>query len=112
VRATSEWGDFNLQFLEQASGRAAEHHRPLEKIKGAIVDANAKFRGRTEPIPLDDVTLDRLPATDQQGNLLAYTKPLIVLIDELSGFRSGCIRGRIQDNGRGPLVGWRTMGGR
>ena len=112
VRATSEWVISISSSVEQAKAAGAPQSiiALLEKIKGAIVDANAKFRGRTDPIPLDDVTLDRLPATDQQGNVLAYTKPLIVLIDELSASGGDAFAAGIQDNGRGPLVGWRTMG--
>src|SRR5207247_165956 len=82
----------------------------FEMIKAAIVDANASYRGRTQPIPLDDVVLDREPARDSQGNLLAYTKPLIVLIDEMSASAAEVFAAGIQDNARGPLVGWRTMG--
>ena len=80
----------------------------LEMIKGAIVDANASFRGRTEPVPLDTATLDRSPLTDSQGNLLAYTKPLIVLVDEMSASGAEVFAAGIQDNARGRLVGWRT----
>ena len=61
-------------------------------------------------VPLDDVTLDRQPLTDSQGNLLAYTKPLIVLTDEMSASGAEVFAAGIQDNGRGRLVGWRTMG--
>jgi len=112
VRATSEWVISISSSVEQAKAAGAPQSiiALLEKIKGAIVDANANFRGRTEPIPLDDVTLDRLPATGPQGNVLAYTKPLIVLIDELSASAADAFAAGIQDNERGPLVGWRTMG--
>jgi hypothetical protein len=112
LRATSGWVVSISSALEQAKAARAPQNiiDLLEKIKGAIIDANAKFRGRTEPIPLDDVTLDRLPATDLQGNLLAYTKPLIVLVDEMSASGAEVFAAGIQDNARGPLVGWRTMG--
>jgi Peptidase family S41 len=112
VRATSGWVVSISSAVEQAKAARAPQNiiDLLEKIKGAIIDANAKFRGRTEPIPLDNVTLDRLPATDLQGNLLAYTKPLIVLVDEMSASGAEVFAAGIQDNARGPLVGWRTMG--
>ena len=112
VRATSGWVVSFSSAVEQAKAARAPQDiiDLLEKIKGAIIDANAKFRGRTEPIPLDNVTLDRLPATDLQGNLLAYTKPLIVLVDEMSASAAEVFAAGIQDNARGPLVGWRTMG--
>ena len=79
-------------------------------IKDEILAANAAQRGRTKPIPLDDVTIDRGPATDSKGNVIAYTKPLIVLVDEMSASAGDAFAATIQDNARGPLVGWRTMG--
>jgi Peptidase family S41 len=112
LRATSEWVISISSAVEQAKAARAPQNITdlLEKIKASIVDANARFRGRTEPIPLDDVVLDRSPAMDAQGNVLAYTKPLIVLIDELSASGAEVFAAGIQDNARGPLVGWRTMG--
>ena len=112
IRATSDWVVQISSALEQAKAARAPQNiiDLLEMIKGSIVDANASFRGRTEPVPLDDVTLDRQPLTDSQGNLLAYTKPLIVLTDEMSASGAEVFAAGIQDNGRGRLVGWRTMG--
>jgi hypothetical protein len=112
VRATSEWVISISIAVEQAKAARAPQNiiDLLEKIKRSIVDANARFRGRTEAIPLDDVVLERSPAIDAQGNVLAYTKPLIVLIDEMSASAAEVFAAGIQDNARGPLVGWRTMG--
>ena len=56
------------------------------------------------------MTIDRDPATDSKGNVIAYTKPLIVLVDEMSASGGDAFAATIQDNARGPLVGWRTMG--
>jgi hypothetical protein len=105
VRATSEWVVSISISIEQAKAARAPQNiiDLLEMIKGAIVDANASFRGRTKPIPLDDVLLDRSPATDAQGKLLAYTKPLIVLIDEMSASAAEVFAAGIQDNARGRL---------
>jgi C-terminal processing protease CtpA/Prc len=41
---------------------------------------------------------------------VAYTKPLIVLVDDMSASGADYFPATIQDNKRGPLVGWRTMG--
>ena len=112
VRATSEWVVSISVALEQAKAAGAPQNiiDLLAMIKDAIVNANASFRGRTEPISLDGPTLDRSPLTDSQGNLLAYTKPLIVLTDEMSASGAEVFAAGIQDNARGRLVGWRTMG--
>jgi C-terminal processing protease CtpA/Prc len=79
-------------------------------IKDEITTANSAMRGRTKPIPLDDVTIDRDPAMDAKGNVIAYTKPIVVLVDEMSASAADAFAATIQDNARGPLLGWRTMG--
>jgi C-terminal processing protease CtpA/Prc len=47
---------------------------------------------------------------DRDGNVLAYDKPLIVLIDEFSTSAGDIFPSMMQDNHRGPLAGWRTNG--
>ena len=112
VRATSEWVASISSSLVSATAQAAPQSiiDQLQLIKDEIMAANSAMRGRTKPIPLDDVTTDRDPARDSKGNLLAYTKPLIVLVDEMSASGGDAFAATIQDNLRGPLVGWRTMG--
>jgi len=56
------------------------------------------------------VTIDRGPAMDKDGNVIAYTKPLMVLVDEMSASGGDYFPATIQDNARGPLFGFRTMG--
>ena len=112
IRATSEWVIEISSALEdaKASGAPPSIIIVLEGLKNAIRQANHEFRGRTGPIPLDDVSIQRYPATDSRGNLLAYTKPLMVLVDELSASGGDYFPATIQDNARGPLFGFRTMG--
>ncbi len=112
LRATSEWVSSISSSLVSAVAQGAPQSiiDQLQMIKDEIVAANSAMRGRTKPIPLDDVTIDRDPARDAKGNLLAYTKPLIVLVDEMSASGGDAFAATIQDNLRGPLVGWRTMG--
>jgi len=112
LRATSEWVDEVSSALvsAQALGAPQSYLDLLGNIKTEIVNANRAMRGRTNPVPLDDVTIDRTPATDSRGNILAYKKPLIVLTDEMSASAADAFAATIQDNTRGPLVGWRTMG--
>ncbi len=68
-------------------------------------------RGRTGPIPACSLqTHDNPPARNAQGNVIAYTKPLIVLVDEFSISAGDIFPAMLQDNRRGPLVGTRTNG--
>ena len=42
--------------------------------------------------------------------MIAYKKPLMVLVDEMSASGADSFPATIQDNQRGPLFWWRTMG--
>lgn len=112
LRATSGWVVEISTALEQAIAEGAPRQiiDLLQAIKDEITAANHEFRGLTAPLPLDDVTLEREPATDPDGNIIAYDKPLILLVDEFSASAAERFAATIQDNMRGPLVGWRTMG--
>jgi len=112
VRATSVWVAEISSALVSAAAQGAPQSilDQLQMIKDELVAANSAMRGRTKPIPLDDVTIDRDPAKDSKGNVIAYTKPLIVLVDEMSASGGDAFAATIQDNLRGPLLGWRTMG--
>lgn len=112
IRATSEWVIEISTALEQAKASGAPDYviAQIQVIKDAIVTANKEQRGRTGPIPLDDVSIARDPATDTRGNVIAYTKPLMVLVDEMSASGGDYFPATIQDNARGPLFGFRTMG--
>jgi hypothetical protein len=112
VRATSNWVVRISSALESAKAQSAPDHivALLGELKKQIVTANSEFRGRTGPIPLDDVTIDRDPAMDTRGAVIAYRKPLILLVDEMSASGADYFAATIQDNKRGPLFGWRTMG--
>jgi C-terminal processing protease CtpA/Prc len=112
VRATSFWVMQISTALEQAkAGGAPQSVVDLyQSIKDELITANRANRGRTRPLPLDDVTIDRDPAMDANGNVIGYDKPLIVTMDELTASGGDAFAATIQDNERGLLFGYRTMG--
>lgn len=112
VRATPFWVESISTALEQAKALGAPQSiiNLYQAIKDEIVAANAANRGRTKPIPLDDITIDRSPAFDLAGNRIASTKPIMLLIDELTASAGDAFAATIQDNWRGLLFGRRTMG--
>jgi len=112
VRATSNWVLQISSAFESAKAQMAPDYivALLGELKKQIVAANSEFRGRTGPIPLDDVTIDRDPAMDARGAMIAYRKPLMLLVDEMTASGGDYFAATIQDNKRGPLFGWRTMG--
>lgn len=112
VRATSRWVRAISAALEEA--RAQGEPQYVLDLLGAILKdvrtANQENRGRTGPLPLDDVTLEREPAQDRMGRNIAFTKPLMVLVDEFSASGGDAFPATIQDNQRGLIFGFRTMG--
>ncbi|MDZ4802412.1 MAG: S41 family peptidase [Bryobacteraceae bacterium] len=112
VRATSIWLASISSSYEsaKAQGAPASILALLENILVALQEANRTPQGMTVPIPLDDVEITRQPAKDARGNLLSYTKPTIFLADEFSASGGDAFAAIMQDNGRGPIFGYRTMG--
>jgi hypothetical protein len=112
VRATSSWVETFSYFLELAKSARADQSiiDTYQGLLHGVMQANSENRGRTGPIPVDGPTLERLPATDSKGNILAYSKPLLVLADEFSGSGGDMFPATIQDNDRGRVFGMPTMG--
>ena len=112
IRATSSWvAGFSSSITSaKAQGAEAWQIALLTNIYNDLVQANKENRGMTGPLPLDDVTIDRLPFDDGRGNKLVYSKPIMTLIDEFSASGADVFPATIQDNQRGVLFGWRTMG--
>ena len=112
VRANSTWVQSFSASLTSAQAQGAEKwiQDLLGDIYYSLVTANRENRGRTGPIPLDGVTIDRDPMTDGTGKILSYSKPIMVLVDEFSASGGDYFPATIQDNGRGLLFGMRTMG--
>ena len=81
-----------------------------QALLNSLQSAYAANRGRTEAIPLCGPSFERDPAKDSKGNVIAYSKPLIMLIDEFSASTADSVPAMLQDNKRGLLVGFRTNG--
>lgn len=113
IRATSVWVSGISQTLQnlRAQGAPAALLSGFQATLDALVEANASERGLTRPVPWDfNPGLERDPLRDPRGNLLAYSKPLLLLTDEFSASAADGFAAIIQDNQRGPLYGYRTMG--
>ena len=103
-------GFYNALISAQATGAPFDVIARYETIYNALVAANEQNRGLTEPVPLCTSSLNRDPATDAAGNIIAYQKPLMLLTDEFSVSTADSVAGMIQDAGRGILYGMRTDG--
>ena len=112
VRATRGWVVAFEQALSdaQATGASSDVIQQLQNLLQQIEDANAQPSGRTPPLPLCNSSLDVPPATDDNGNNIAYTKPIMLLTDETTGSAAEMFAAILQDNQRAMLFGARTVG--
>lgn len=107
IRATADW----IQYFEDSLSEARLFLQPdwviqaLEVNLGFVRTAYGEVRGRTGPVSLNGTgSLELLPVS------YAFTKPLMVLTDELSASAADFFPAVIQDNARGIIFGHRTMG--
>ena len=82
----------------------------LERLVEVGKEAFGKERGMTSPIPLCGNSIDVEPAKDRKGNLIGYTKPVMLLVDDVSASAAELFAAALQDNGRALLYGMRTVG--
>lgn len=113
VRATSAWiRDISSTLQSLRSQNApAPLIRTFEEALAALIEANRSNRGMTPPLPWDyNAGMEREPLTTPDGRPLAYTKAMLLLVDEFSASAADGFAAIIQDNGRALLFGQRTMG--
>ena len=111
IRSTYEY--LSLFGARLASAQAAGNQTVIgqyQTLYNAIAASYSGNQPRTDAVPLCGPSFDRAPAKDSRGNVIAYSKPMIMLIDEFSESTADSVPAMIQDNGRGLLVGWRTNG--
>ncbi len=107
IRATAAWvfsfaSQLTFARLTNAPPAVIEN---LQRNYDEVFRAYNEKRGRSAPVSLNatgSLTLEPSP--------IAYTKPLMVLTDEFSASGGDMFPAIIQDNGRGPIFGMRTMG--
>lgn len=103
-------GFYNSMILAKANNASQEVIQQYEQDFQEMLAANQQGRLVTNPLPLCSSSLTRGPATDQAGNMIAYQKPLVMLIDEFSTSTADSVPSMIQDANRGLLYGMRTNG--
>jgi C-terminal processing protease CtpA/Prc len=111
IRATYEY----LQVFggRLASALAGNNQTVIDQYKSIYNAIQTSYEGSqrlTDAVPLCTPNFDHPPDSDSNGNVIAYKKPLIMLIDEFSVSTADSVPAMIRDNARGLLVGWRTNG--
>lgn len=113
IRATSAWiRDMSSSYESlKAAGAPDSMLAGYRGALQALQEANRSGRVLTTPVPWDfSADLMTPPVRDRNGNLLSFTKPVMLLADEMSASAADGFAAIIQDNGRGPIFGMRTMG--
>ena len=91
--------------LALGSGAPPEIIANLRSNFDEMLRAYNEERGRTASLPINSIgSFELQPAP------VAYTKPLLVLVDEFTTSSADMLAAILQDNHRGPLLGMRTNG--
>ena len=106
IRATALWVEaiVNAVASAQAAGAPAGVIQNLRAIMNEIIAAYNENRGRTAPVSLTTGSLTLAPAPN------AYAKPVLLLVDEMTGSGGDMFAAILQDNHRASLLGMRTIG--
>jgi hypothetical protein len=82
----------------------------LQQVYDELNSAYTKGRRLTRPLLPRNTTALLSPARDREGNVIAYSKPILLLVDENTACGAEAFAAVFQDNRRGPVVGKRTQG--
>jgi C-terminal processing protease CtpA/Prc len=80
------------------------------RVLAAFQAAYSQSRGFTDPLSLCGYTNQLAPATDSEGVQIAYTKPVMLLLDEETASAAELLAGIMQDNHAALLYGMTTNG--
>jgi len=86
------------------NGATADDIAYYKAYQAEFQDAFLKNQGRTHALPLCASTADRAPATT------VYSKPILMLTDEMSASSADIFSAMVQDNHIATILGYRTMG--
>jgi hypothetical protein len=103
-------GFYNLMINAKGANAPPEVIQQYETLYKAMEAAYKSNRGVTEPIPLCASSLERDTAKNIDGASIAYTKPVMMLVDEFSTSTADSVAAMFQENNRGVLLGYRTNG--
>jgi hypothetical protein len=103
-------GFYNSWINAKASGAPQAVIDQYELVYKAMLAANTSGQTITDSLPLCTSSLTRAPLMDVDGNVYAYKKQMMMLIDEFSTSTADSVPGMIRDANRAVLYGMRTDG--
>jgi hypothetical protein len=112
IRATRNWLLGFSQALQDAEDEGAPDDviQQLQNLLQQVNNAYTTPSGRTPPLPVCTSSLQVEPATDRRGNNIAYTKPIMLLTDQMTWSAAEFFAAVMQDNQRAMTFGTRTVG--
>jgi C-terminal processing protease CtpA/Prc len=112
VRVTRDWVLAFSEAIDQASffGIDPVTLDQLKAILGQLQNAYKQNHVRTDVFPQCATYFERDPTVDRNGNVIAYSKPIMLLTDEFSVSAAEIFAALFQDSKRGPILGFRTAG--
>ena len=103
-------GFYNSWINAKIAGAPQDVIDQYEMVYKAMLSANQAGQTITDSLPLCTSSLTRAPLMDADGNVLAYKKQMMMLIDEFSTSTADSVPNMIRDAGRAVLYGMRTDG--
>ncbi len=109
IRANRNWLVIFESYLPHVEP-GSEDERLVNDIVSGIRRAMMTGKPLTDPFPLCSGGLTVDAARDEKGETYLYTKPILLLINELDASAADVFPAVMQDAGRAVLMGSRTMG--
>ena len=103
-------GFYSSWINAKAAGAPQSVIDQYEQVFKAMLAANTQGQTITDSLPLCTSSLTRAPLMDRDGNVFAYKKQMMMLIDEFSTSTADSVPGMIRDANRAVLYGMRTNG--
>lgn len=114
LRATQTWvTDFSSAVTSAKLNGSPQYVIDIyNNYLAQIQRAQQETRGTTGPLPLCGTSFENTPPLkDSKGNVLAYTKPILVLTDNFTLSAGELFTATLQDANRATIYGTRTDGG-
>jgi hypothetical protein len=93
-----------------ANGATSDEISELTQVLQALTDAFNQNRGMTTALPLCGPSRNIPSYLDRTGKTIAYTKPIMILTDEMTASAAELFAAIMQDTGRAILYGMPTDG--
>ncbi len=106
IRASYVYASFYKDAVDAltAAGAPPQLIATYQGFLDEVLSAAGRSRGRTAPLPICSDSADRTAAA------IVYSKPAILLADELTASAGDLFAASFQDARRGPIFGFRTNG--